>query len=103
MKTNLDLGLVMGLCLFTAVAAQAQFSSGSTGADGPLNVTTNTTLSLPPDGIFNFTTITITQGATLSFNPNVLNTPVYLLATSNVVINGDISVNASGQHGGPGG
>jgi hypothetical protein len=37
------------------------FNSGSTGADGPLNVAFNTTVTLqvPPDGKFNFTTITI--------------------------------------------
>src|ERR1051325_5158788 len=75
----------------TASAALAQpFDTGSTGADGALNVTSNTTLNLPANGIFNFTTINVAAGATLTFNRNPLNTPVHLLATSNVTINGTI-------------
>ena len=88
--------------------AQA-FDCGSTGAYGPMNIISNTTLQLPPDDIFNCTTITVAFGATLTFSNNSLNTPVYLLATSNVTINGTIDV--SGQFasasrpglGGPGG
>jgi hypothetical protein len=87
------------------------FSSGSTGADGALEVTTNTTLDMPPDGVFNFTTITVASGQTLRFNRNPLNTPVYLLATGDVTIAGTINVNGSdgvsnppvGGAGGPGG
>lgn len=94
----------------TGHAALAQsFNSGSTGAYGPMNITSNTTLNLPPDGIFHCTTIFITNGATLKFNRNVLNTPVYLLATSNVSIFGTIDVSGisgllpNGGLGGPGG
>jgi len=86
------------------------FDSGSTGADGALNVTNGTvTLTLPPNGIFNFTTINVGSGATLKFTRNDLNTPIYLLATSNVTITGIIDVSGFagpasvfGQ-GGPGG
>ena len=60
-----------------------------------MNITTNTTLALPTNGIFNCTTITIASGATLKFNPNALNTPVYLLATNDVTINGTIDVSGS--------
>src|SRR5437868_213684 len=68
---------------------QAQtFSSGSTGAYGPMNITTNTTLDLPSDGIFHCTTITVAAGATLNFKPNSLNTPVYLLATGAISVVG---------------
>jgi hypothetical protein len=91
---------VMGFCLITSTAAQAQFSSGSTGADGPLNITTDTTLDLPPDGIFNFTTINVAAGATLTFNRNPLNTPVYLLATGDVVVSGVVHVNGQNAVGG---
>lgn len=94
----------------TGQAALAQsFNSGSTGAYGPMNITSNTTLNLPPDGIFHCTTIDITNGATLRFSRNALNTPVYLLATSNVTILGTISVSGgnsgspNGGRGGPGG
>ena len=42
-----------------ALSAQAQFSSGSTGADGALNPTVNTEVVLPPSGILNYSTVNI--------------------------------------------
>ncbi|MEN9676397.1 MAG: hypothetical protein RIS76_2293 [Verrucomicrobiota bacterium] len=92
-------------------ASAANFSSGSTGADGPLNVTSNTVVQLPADGVLNYTTITVGVSNSLTFKRNVLNTPVYLLATGDVVIDGSINVNGgtgsvaplSGGLGGPGG
>ncbi|MBI2929529.1 MAG: hypothetical protein HYY24_28020, partial [Verrucomicrobia bacterium] len=92
--------------LATAAFA-AGFDSGSNGSYGPINVTAPTTLDVPPDGIFHCTTITVTS--TLRFNRNALNTPVYLLATGDVLINGTINVSggtgggASARSGGPGG
>ncbi|MFQ5839703.1 MAG: hypothetical protein ACE5HK_03175, partial [Candidatus Methylomirabilales bacterium] len=95
-------------------AAQS-FSSGSTGVDGPFNPTCtptpcSVTVTLPPDGVFNFTTITIPSGVTVIFTRNAANTPVILLATGNVTINGTIDVSGgSGTTfgrpgpGGPGG
>jgi len=97
------------LCLGCLPALAQPFNSGSDGSYGPLNVTSNTTLNLPPDGIFKCTTVFITNGAALKFNRNALNTPVYLLATSNVTINGTIDVSGGngttvfGGLGGPGG
>src|SRR6185436_14878713 len=97
------------MLLLMSVGAVAQFDAGSTGADGPLNVTVNTTLNMPSNGVFNFTTINVAVGQTLSFNRNALNTPVYLLATSNVTVNGiiDVSGGTGGAlapgRGGPGG
>jgi len=52
---------------------------------------------MPPNGIFNCTTITVASNVTLTFVPNSLNTPVYLLAQGDIVINGIIDV--SGQNG----
>ena len=75
----------------------ANFTSGSTGLDGPLDVISNTVIQLPPDGVLNYTTITVGQGNTLTFKRNALNTPVFLLATGDVVIDGSINVN--GGHG----
>jgi len=104
--------LISGLLalLYLGVSAMAQpFDAGSTGADGPLNVTANTTLNVPSNGVFNFTTVTVNGGMTLTFNRNALNTPVYLLATSNVTVNGIIDVSGgpgnglSPGRGGPGG
>ena len=100
--------ILLGVIMTSAALAQP-FDAGSTGADGALNVTSNTTLNLPTNGIFNFTTINVAAGTTLKFNHNPLNTPVYLLATSNVTINGTIDVSGlsgsatGGGRGGPGG
>lgn len=108
---------IQALCAIALVGALptlalAQgFSSGSTGADGALNVTSDTTLNVPPNGIFNFTTINVASGVTLRFNRNALNTPVYLLATGDVTVTGTINVDGGtgtsnppvGGAGGPGG
>jgi hypothetical protein len=73
--------------------ASAQgFNSGSTGAYGAMNITGNTGLDLPPDGVFHCTTINVAPGVTLWFNRNELNTPVYLLATGDVTISGTINL-----------
>ena len=91
----------------------ADFVSGSDGSNGALNVTANTVLPLPADGILKYTTITVANGATLTFAKNALNTPVHLLATGDVQISGTIDVSSTapvdgngrliGGTGGPGG
>jgi hypothetical protein len=109
MKTESAISLVAVFLLACNVTFAAPFNAGSTGADGPLIVTSNRTLNLPPDGIFNFTSITVAPNATLTFTRNPLNTPVYLLATTDVVINGVIDVSGKEHQGvvagvgGPGG
>jgi hypothetical protein len=111
MKILINITVATAALLSFATDGIAQgFSSGSTGADGALNVTANTTLQVPASGIFNFTTVTIDAGTTLNFTKNALNTPVYLLAQGDVVINGTIDVSGSppnspfkGGIGGPGG
>ena len=72
----------------------------SDGTDGPFNG--GGALNLDADGIFNFTTITVPEGLTLSFVPNLDNTPVILAATGDVTINGTISVSAGHFSGVPG-
>lgn len=98
------------LLVFASVCGRAAaFDSGSTGADGALNVTNDMVLQLPPDGVFNYTTITVAPGVTLRFQRNEFNTPVYLLATGDVTIAGIINVNGQpgfgtgAGEGGPGG
>ncbi len=93
-----------------ALGAHAQeFVSGSDGSYGAIEITANTTLEMPPDGVFLCTTITIASGATVRFTPNARNTPVTLLATGDVVISGTINLSGSngtqlqGGFGGPGG
>jgi hypothetical protein len=74
-----------------------------------MNITKDTTLPLPPDGIFHCTTINIAVGATLTWKRNGLNTPAYLLATGDINISGIIDVSgqagssSNGGLGGPGG
>ena len=110
MRTILVLGVLTLLAWSGPPACAAEpFNGGSTGADGPLDITGNTTLELPPDGIFHCTTVTVAQGTTLSFTRNALNTPVYLLATGDVTIEGTLDVSGgdsgapAGGNGGPGG
>ncbi len=93
------MGVLVLAVLGVASFGHAQtFTSGSTGADGALDPSSNTTLTLPPSGIFNFTTINIPSGVIVTFAKNAANTPALLLATGNVTING--TINVSGAMGG---
>lgn len=109
MKPSLILPALAFLSLLAARSPAQGFVSGSTGAAGPLAVTASTTLEVPPDGFFHFTTVSIARGVTLRFQPNARNTPVHLLATGDILIEGIIEVNgtqgsaASGGVPGPGG
>ncbi|HQY58228.1 MAG: hypothetical protein V9G17_06285 [Nitrospira sp.] len=95
------------------VFAQA-FTSGSTGSLGAFSPATNTVVTLPADGILNYTTVTIPVGVTVTFQPNAANTPVIMLATGNVLIAGVVNLDGvagtgygvnvpPGGAGGPGG
>ncbi|MEQ8290391.1 MAG: hypothetical protein RIB78_11790 [Gammaproteobacteria bacterium] len=109
---NLKNHIVTLVILLTSISSYG-YDSGSTGADGVFAPATNTVLSLPPNGIFNFTDVTIPAGVTVTFAKNANNTPVTMLASGNVTIDGIISLNSSnGQsaggtgipgEGGPGG
>lgn len=89
--------LVLLLALSAAFAAPSAFAfnSGSTGADGALAPTVNTTIDLPASGILNYTSINIPAGVTVRFRKNTLNTPVYLLVSGDVTIAGAIDVNGT--------
>jgi len=95
---GLTLPIVVLLSAGTAIAQN--FSSGSTGSLGAFSPASNTTVILPSDGILNYTTVTIPNGVTVSFTPNAANTPVTMLATGDVTINGTINLN--GTNGTPG-
>jgi hypothetical protein len=101
--------LVIALTLGVLSAWAQTFDSGSDGSYGPINITVNTTLQVPQDGIFNATTVSVGANATLTFTRNARNTPVHILATGDVTILGDIAVNGgsgnqtSGGLAGPGG
>ncbi|HJU05019.1 MAG TPA: hypothetical protein VJ692_07670 [Nitrospiraceae bacterium] len=90
------IGAVISILLGTSPALAQTFNSGSTGALGALNPPTGTTtITLPPDGILNYTTINIPNGATVQFQRNAANTPVIMLAQGTVTIAGIISVNGN--------
>src|SRR5215510_14154314 len=74
-------------------------SSGSTGADGPLNLTTPGTIAFDPktfnppldpdgDNVYHFTTINIGVGVTVKLSSKILNGPVHWLAQGPVTIGG---------------
>lgn len=101
MKTIRELGLVggFGVLVFfgwTSLVSAQTFSSGSTGALGVFNPSSNTTVTLPADGVLNYTTVTIPAGVTVTFTRNAANTPVTLLATGDVTVSGVISLNGNG-------
>jgi hypothetical protein len=102
LKTKSFFTPIFGVALIVAIAALASaqtFSSGSTGADGafappapPQGQNVELVLPLPPSGIFNFTTVTIPSGVKVTFIRNARNTPVVILATGDVRVEGLISV-----------
>lgn len=101
--------LLLGAVAFSLSATAQNFTSGSTGADGPLVVNANTNIVLPASGVLNYTTVNIAANRTVTFTRNDANTPVHILATGNVTIAGDINVsgssgnNVKGGESGPGG
>lgn len=90
--------VLIGFILLTSLSADAQtFDSGSTGADGALDLTSgDRTVQLPESGILNYTTVNIPAGRILRFARNSRNTPVHMLAQGAVVIAGQIIVSAPG-------
>lgn len=93
-------GIVLVL-LFASGLAQAQFNSGSTGADGALDLSTMTCpgnvcmIQLPESGVLNYTTVNIPTGKYLRFRINSRNTPAVILAQGPVTIAGQLTVSAA--------
>jgi len=92
---KLILKRVAALMLALVPSLAFAFSSGSTGADGAFSPTVNTTVTLPPSGIFNYTTVTIPAGVTVTYLRNTTNTPVVILASGDVAIAGTLSVSGT--------
>lgn len=101
----------MVLVLSAAVTADAQFNSGSTGADSyfePLETTEEVDLRLADTGpghgtydaehwaiVFNFTYVQISEGVTVKFRNHASGAPVIWLVQGDVTIDG--IVNLDGQ------
>lgn len=107
-----SVSLLLALLTCAALTAHAQntFSSGSTGADGAFAPNTSQTITVPDSGVFNFTTVNIPSGVSITFARNTTNKPLTILASGDVVITGTINIdgkagngNGSGGSGGPGG
>ncbi|HAO80728.1 MAG TPA: hypothetical protein DCQ92_17500 [Verrucomicrobia subdivision 3 bacterium] len=93
--------LQMMFAALVCAGANAQVNSGSNGSDGAFNPTTNNTvinMADHPNGIYQYTSVNIPGNVTVTFIPNVNDTPVVWLVQSNVVITGIVDI--SGQPGG---
>lgn len=93
--------LICVLLLAFTIGASAQFNSGSTGADGALDLATMNCppfdvceIQLPESGVLNYTTVDIPAGKLLRFRINSRNTPATVLAQGPVNIQGGISVSS---------
>jgi hypothetical protein len=76
------------------VNANAQVNSGSNGSDGAFNPTVSTNINTAdhPNGIYQYTSVNIPSGVTVTFTPNANNTPVYWLVQGNCAINGTVEM-----------
>lgn len=101
----------MALAMCVCVSTQAQVNSGSNGSDGAFNPATSTVINMTdhPNGIYQYTSVTISNGVTVTFIPNANNTPVTWLVQGSCEIDGTVNVsgqsteNTVGGIGGPGG
>jgi hypothetical protein len=105
LASSLLLPALLTFCVAATMTGQS-FPSGSTGADGALNITaagvTNyTTKPVGGGNVYNFTTINIAVGSTLKLSGSVFPLPLYFLATGAVTISGTIDL--TGQDGVAGG
>jgi hypothetical protein len=108
--------LLATLLLGLPLTSRAQVDLGSNGSYGALTITASTNLTVPEDGVFHCTTISITGTSPsgggnvhVGFIKNNRNTPIYLLATGDVTIDARLYVDGSPNNGafpgdaGPGG
>jgi hypothetical protein len=105
LKNTVVISLVVFSLCFAKSASGQTFSSGSTGADGPLNITVagvtyfdpkimgNPTLHADGNLIYNFTTINIAAASTLKLSGKLVTGPVFFLASGAVEIDGTIDLN----------
>lgn len=92
---NKKSALGSALLISATLSFAAGFDSGSTGADGAFAPSTNTVVTLPANGVLNYTSVTIPTGVTVRFKRNAANTPVVMLATGPVKIAGTIDISGA--------
>lgn len=95
-KTTAQVGLMV--LSINAIA----YESGSTEADGAFAPSVDTVLTLPDNGVLNFTDVTIPVGVTVTFARNAANTPVFILASGDITIDGTINVSGGDVPAAPG-
>ena len=111
MSTSYFKPLALLAAILLPLAGFAQVNSGSNGSDGTFNPTQNVTINMAdhPTGIYQYTSVNIPAGITVTFTPNVGNKPVVWLVQGNCTVNGSISLDGqngpsgTGGAGGPGG
>jgi hypothetical protein len=83
------------LVAWLPASGRAQVNSGGNGSDGAFNPATNTVINMAdhPDGIYQYTSVNIPGGVTVTFVANANNSPVVWLVQSNCVINGTVGLN----------
>lgn len=86
--------LAIGLIAYTNMS-MAAYISDSTGVDGAFNPTTSQAVQLPSNGVFNYTSVNIPSGVTITYKKNASNTPVTIFASGDVTIAGVIDVSAT--------
>jgi len=102
--TKLSAKALLAGGLLSLASTSFAFESNSTGADGAFSPQVNTTVQLPEDGVFNYTTVNIPSGVVVDFERNTTNTPVIILASGDVTIAGTLTVNGTnGANVGPNG
>ena len=90
--------------------SEPSWSQAVSCPDGtPFSPTANITCQVPESGVFNFPSVNIPNGVTVSFASNSKNTPVTILVSGSVTIGGTINLDGqagslhNGGLGGPGG
>jgi hypothetical protein len=92
------IALVISSIWAQAVLGQT-FSSGGTGADGPLTVSGTVNITVRPGGVYNYTTVTLNTSSTLNFVAGEDNSPVIILATGDVTIGAGAAISVNGNGG----
>ncbi|MCW5631803.1 MAG: hypothetical protein KIT17_00555 [Rubrivivax sp.] len=87
--------LVVASALLTCPPDASAFNSASTGTDGDFSPVTSVEVALPPGGIFNFRSINIPAGVTVTFRRNAANTPVVWLVAGDAFIGGVVRLDGS--------
>jgi hypothetical protein len=84
--------LFLGCLLLGGLTAE---TASAQSAPEPFNPTTNVTITPPPDGVLRYSTVTIPANVIVTYARNAANTPITVIATGDVTING--AINIAGQ------